>query len=99
MDADNKLFLGGIPTTATENEVRKIVEAFGQLKTFNLVRDPEDDKLNRGFAFLEYEDPKVTERAINGLDGREIGEKKLRVQKASLNMKSGILAQQVRILC
>ena len=64
MDTDNKLYIGGIPQTARESDIREIVEAFGQLKSFNLVKDPNDDNLNRGFCFFEYVDEKVTERAI-----------------------------------
>jgi splicing factor U2AF subunit len=64
MDSDNKLYIGGIPQTARESDIREIVEAFGQLKSFNLVKDPNDDNLNRGFCFFEYVDEKVTERAI-----------------------------------
>ena len=34
-ESDNKLYMGGIPTNAKENEIREIVESFGQLKSFN----------------------------------------------------------------
>jgi splicing factor U2AF subunit len=64
IESDNKLYMGGIPQTAKESDIREIVEAFGQLKSFNLVKDPNDDNLNRGFCFFEYVDDKVTERAI-----------------------------------
>lgn len=64
LDSDNKLFMGGIPLSAKDNEVRKVVESFGQIKTFNLVKDSSNDELNRGFCFFEYLDEKVTERAI-----------------------------------
>jgi splicing factor U2AF subunit len=65
IDSDNKLYIGGIPPTAKENEIREIVESFGQLKMFNLVKDPNSEEdLNRGFCFFEYADEKVTDRAI-----------------------------------
>lgn len=64
-DSDNKLFMGGIPVTAKEKEIKDIVESFGQLKTFNLVKDPNNEELNRGFCFFEYVDEKDTEKAIN----------------------------------
>jgi hypothetical protein len=64
LETDNKLHMSGIPVTAKENEIRSIVEAFGQLKYFKLVRDQNNEELNRGFSFFEYEDDKVTERAI-----------------------------------
>jgi splicing factor U2AF subunit len=94
-DLDHKLFLGGIPITATEEEVRKICESFGQLKIFNLVMNKDSPGLNRGFCFFEYLDPRATERAIKGLDGREMGEKRLKVQRTSLNTTEGTKAHEV----
>lgn len=64
-ESDNKLYMGGIPVTAKEHEIRDIVESFGQIKSFNLVKDPNsEDDLNRGFCFFEYVDERVTEKAI-----------------------------------
>jgi hypothetical protein len=63
-DSDNKLHMSGIPVTAKEHEIRAIVESFGQLYSFKLVKDPTNDELNRGFCFFEYVDKKVTERAL-----------------------------------
>lgn len=63
-ETDNKLFIGGIPVTAKEKEVKEILESFGMLKTFNLVRDPNDENLNRGFAFFEYANENDTEKAL-----------------------------------
>jgi hypothetical protein len=37
-------------------------EAFGMLKSFNLVK--ESAELNKGFCFFEFVDDKVTDRAI-----------------------------------
>ena len=94
VDSDNKLFMGGIPTNAKDKEVRSLVESFGQLKTFNLVKDPQNEELNRGFCFFEYLDEKVTERAVRGLHNLEMGERKLKIQRASLNSKSGTKAAE-----
>jgi len=96
LDNDNKLYMGGIPITAKESEVREVVEAFGQVKTFNLVKDPTNPDLNRGFCFFEYEDVKVTDRAIRGLNNLEMGDKKLKVQKATVNTKSFSIVQQLK---
>lgn len=44
--------------------------------------------MNRGFAFFEYTNEKDTEKAIKALDGFEIMDKKLKVQKASVGAKA-----------
>jgi splicing factor U2AF subunit len=96
MESDNKLYMGGIPLNAKESEVRELVESFGQLKLFNLVKDPNNDELNRGFCFFEYLDEKVTERALKGLNNIDMGERKLRVQRATINNKSFQILQQMK---
>lgn len=96
MESDNKLYMGGIPLTAKEHEVRNLVESFGQLKLFNLVKDPNNEELNRGFCFFEYLDEKVTERALKGLNNIDMGDRKLRVQRATINNKSFTILQQMK---
>jgi len=58
------------------------------LKNFNLVADPANKGQNRGYAFLEFTTDKETEKAIQALDGFEIMDKKLKVQRASLGAKA-----------
>eukprot|EP01125_Pyxidicula_operculata_P019620 TRINITY_DN7121_c1_g1_i4.p1 TRINITY_DN7121_c1_g1~~TRINITY_DN7121_c1_g1_i4.p1 ORF type:complete len:253 (-),score=70.48 TRINITY_DN7121_c1_g1_i4:26-784(-) len=57
---------------------------FGQLKSFNLVRDSSTG-LSKGFAFCEYADPYVTDTACSSLNGTNLGDKSLVVQRASVN--------------
>ena len=85
---DYKIYMGGIPSNMEEAKIRGICEAFGMLRTFNLIKDPEAPSKHKGFAFLEYVDEKVTDRAIKGLNGLEIGDKKLRVQRATVGQKT-----------
>jgi hypothetical protein len=47
-------------------QVRELLQAFGQLKAFNLVVDRENGA-SKGFGFCEYADPSVTDVAIAGL--------------------------------
>lgn len=43
----------------------------------------------QGFAFLEYVDPEVTDVACQGLNGMELGDRTLVVQRASVGAKPG----------
>ena len=47
-------------------QVRELLQAFGQLRAFNLVTD-RDTGASKGFAFCEFSDPAITEHAIQGL--------------------------------
>ena len=85
---DCKLYMGGIPPNIDDVSIKKICEAFGRLKSFNIVKDPDKPNINKGFAFFEYFDEKSAEKAIRELNGFEIGDKKLKVQKANANLRN-----------
>lgn len=63
--------------------------SFGPLKAFNLVKDGATG-LSKGYAFCEYNDPSVTQPAIQGLNGMQLGDKKLIVQLASVGAKNAV---------
>jgi len=82
-DSPYKIFIGGLPNYLQEEQVREILTSFGQLKAFNLVKDTATN-LSKGYAFCEYADPQITDTAIAGLNGMQLGDKKLIVQRASV---------------
>ncbi|KAJ7672643.1 hypothetical protein B0H17DRAFT_1208678 [Mycena rosella] len=78
-DTINKVFVGGLPTYLNEEQVMELLKSFGELKAFNL-----------GFAFFEYVDTAVTDVAIQSLNGMELGDRYLVVQRASVGAKPGM---------
>ena len=90
-DSPNKIYIGGIPTHLTDDQIKEILSSFGQLRAFNLIRDP-STMASKGYAFCEYLDSNVTDQAILNLNGFDIVGKKLVVQRASVGSKSGSLA-------
>ncbi|KAJ6518678.1 hypothetical protein C8R45DRAFT_1084787 [Mycena sanguinolenta] len=78
-DTINKVFVGGLPAYLNEEQVMELLKSFGELKAFNL-----------GFAFFEYVDSAVTDIAIQSLNGMELGDKFLVVQRASVGAKPGM---------
>jgi len=58
-----------------------------EMKAFNLVKDTTTG-LSKGFAFCEYLDEGVTDRACSGLNGMKLGDKQLLVQRASKGAKN-----------
>jgi len=93
-DSLQKLFIGGLPNYLNEDQVKELLTSFGQLKAFNLVKDVSSG-LSKGYAFAEYSDSSVTDQAIAGLNGMQLGDKKLIVQRASVGSKTllGVPAQ------
>ncbi|RWS28228.1 splicing factor U2AF 50 kDa subunit-like protein [Leptotrombidium deliense] len=91
-DSPHKIFIGGLPNYLNEDQVKELLMSFGQLRAFNLVKDSATG-LSKGYAFCEYADVQITDQAIAGLNGMQLGDKKLIVQRASVGAKSGPLAQ------
>ncbi|RKP39444.1 hypothetical protein BJ085DRAFT_12673, partial [Dimargaris cristalligena] len=85
-DSPYKLFLGAIPSYLTDTQMIELLQTFGELKAFHLVKDSQT-KMSKGFAFCEFADPSTTELVCQGLNGMELGEKRLVVQKASVGSR------------
>lgn len=86
-DSINKIFIGGLPAYLDEGNVQELLKSFGELKAFNLVRENGNGP-SKGFAFCEYADSSVTDVAIQALNGMELGDKYLVVQRASVGPKA-----------
>ncbi|KAF8920629.1 hypothetical protein CPB85DRAFT_497186 [Mucidula mucida] len=86
-DSINKIFVGGLPAALNEEQVQELLTSFGELKAFNLVRENGAGPSKQGFAFFEYVDPEVTDIAIQSLNGMELGDRYLVVQRASVGAK------------
>ncbi|GBN47350.1 Splicing factor U2AF subunit, partial [Araneus ventricosus] len=67
--------------------VKDFLLSFGQLKAFNLVKDTATG-LSKGYAFCEYVDTVSTDQAIQGLNGMQLSDKRLIVQRASVGAKN-----------
>ncbi|KAK4127067.1 hypothetical protein N657DRAFT_640985 [Parathielavia appendiculata] len=85
LDSPNKISVTNLPLYLTEDQVMELLVSFGKLKSFILVKDNGTQE-SRGIAFLEYADPSVTNVAIQGLNNMMLGERALKVQKASIGI-------------
>jgi len=85
VDTPNKISVANMPVYLSEEQVSELLVSFGELKAFVLVRDKSTEE-SRGIAFCEYVDPAATDVAIQGLNGMDLGDKRLKVQKASVGV-------------
>jgi len=74
-----KIYVGNLPYSATEDELRELFGAHGDVTSVSLVNDRETGR-PRGFGFVEMEDG--AEKAIAALDGKEVGGRTLKVNEA-----------------
>nr|VDD29690.1 unnamed protein product [Brassica oleracea] len=81
LEGPDRLFVGGIPYYLTEDQIRELLESFGPLRGFNLVKDRESGN-SMGYAFCVFQDPSVTDIACAALNGIKMGNKTLTVRRA-----------------
>jgi splicing factor U2AF subunit len=72
-DGPNKIFIGGLHYHFQDAQVMELLAAFGQVKSFHLVKNEQDPPNSKGYCFIEYIDPNLTPIAIQGLNGMDIG--------------------------
>lgn len=75
-----KLYVGNLPWSATEDEVRSAFSAFGEVTSVKLIEDRETGR-PRGFGFIEMDDAGARE-AIANMDGKDFGGRNLKVNEA-----------------
>lgn len=81
-DGPNKVFIGGIPYNLTEDQIKNLLTSYGPLAAFNLIKEP-NTGMSKGFAFFEYMDPSVIDKACEGLNGMVVADKTLTVRRAT----------------
>lgn len=72
-DGPNKIFIGGLPYHLTEPQVLELLGAFGAVKAFHLVKSDPTALTSKGYCFVEYADPNLTQVACMGLNGMDMG--------------------------
>ncbi len=75
-----KLYIGNLPFTATEDEIRELFGAHGTVHSVALITDRETGR-PRGFGFIEVDDNDIS-GMIQNLDGKELDGRALKVNEA-----------------
>jgi cold-inducible RNA-binding protein len=75
-----KLYVGNLPFSTNEAELRELFEQHGSVESVNVITDRETGR-PRGFAFVEMEES-AADAAMRALDGSQLGGRSLRVNEA-----------------
>ena len=70
-----------MPISLDEDQVMELLKSFGELKAFNLVKDNVTG-LSKGYAYCEYMDSNITDIVCEGLNGMDLADQKLIVQRS-----------------
>src|SRR3990172_3765534 len=76
-----KLYVGNLPYTATEEDLRSLFAQAGTVKTVSVIKDRETGR-SKGFAFVEMETMAEAEKAISMFNGKELNDRSLTVNMA-----------------
>jgi RNA recognition motif-containing protein len=76
-----RIYVGNLPFSATEDEVRNMFEAHGSVNSVSLITDRESGR-PRGFGFVEMDDDEAADSAISALHQTEMDGRNLNVNEA-----------------
>ena len=83
-----KLYVGNLPFTSTEEDLRTLFGRHGSVDSVNVITDRETGR-PRGFAFVEMTEAAAAADAIKALDGTQLGGRALKVNEAEDKQRSG----------
>ena len=75
------LYVGNLPHSTTEDELRNLFQAHGAVEKITLVTD-RDTGRSRGFGFVEMTNANEADKAIAALNGSDLGGRTLTINEA-----------------
>ncbi len=76
-----KLYLGNLPFSASDEDIREAFSAYGTIEDLFIPLDRETNR-PRGFAFITLADDEQARKAIEEMDGADLQGRNLRVNEA-----------------
>ena len=75
------IYVGNLDFNVSEDELRQAFTAYGQVDNVTILKD-RDTGQPRGFGFVEMANDEEAERAIQGMNGAQLGNRALNVNEA-----------------
>jgi RNA recognition motif-containing protein len=75
------IYVGNLPREATEEDLRKAFESFGEITSAKIITDRFTGD-SRGFGFVEMSNNSEAQAAISDLDGKDLKGRTLKVNEA-----------------
>jgi RNA recognition motif-containing protein len=76
-----RLFVGGLPYEATEDQLKQIFAGVGTVTSCNIIFDKFSGR-SKGFGFVEMGSDEEADKAIQTLNGTDFGGRKIVVNEA-----------------
>jgi cold-inducible RNA-binding protein len=81
-----KLYVGSLPYSIDEDQLRELFEPFGQLESVRIINDKFSGR-SKGFGFVEFADNEAAMEAIAQVNGKEVEGRTLIVNEARPEVK------------
>jgi len=75
------IFVGSLPYSLEEADLKELFEAYGEVSTVKIIIDRESGR-SKGFGFVEMSDDEAAQKAISGLNGSEVSGRSIAVSQA-----------------
>ena len=82
------IYVGNLDFNVSEDELRQAFAAYGQVDNVTILKD-RDTGQPRGFGFVEMANDEEAEKAINGMNGAQLGSRALNVNEARPKVNKG----------
>ena len=77
----NKLYVGNLSYQMEEEALKEAFGEFGNVLSVRIITD-RDSGRSKGFGFVEMETPEAAQACIEGMDGKELDGRNIRVSEA-----------------
>ncbi len=75
------IYVGNLPYSTNRDELKELFAAFGEVNAARIVNDRETGR-SKGFGFVEMNSDDEARAAIEALNGKEVGGRKVVVNEA-----------------
>lgn len=81
MQSGMNIYVGNLPYSTTSDDLREVFAAFGEVSAARIVNDRETGRA-KGFGFVEMPNDEEARKAVEALNGNDIGGRKAVVNEA-----------------
>jgi len=75
------IYVGNLPNSVNENDLREVFQAFGEVSTAAVIKDKFSGE-SRGFGFVEMPNKLEAEKAISMTNGKDLKGRSAKVNEA-----------------
>lgn len=77
----NKLYIGNLPYSVTNDELNDLFSEFGEIVSATVISDKFSGR-SKGFGFVEFAEESAAKEAMEKMDGQDVGGRNLKVNEA-----------------